>query len=181
MREEKTGRPAMTTVELAMKSRDRDDMGALFERYAPFAHRVAFLLLGDQDEASDIVQDAFVRLFGRFRNVRRPESFEWYLRRTVINLCRDRQRRKRAERSRDARLTSMRQDPSLPAPESSDLIGVLRRLPYRQQTAIVLRYLEDLSIEETADLMGCSPSAIKSLVNRGMESLRMMTRGESWT
>ncbi|HEX2196343.1 MAG TPA: sigma-70 family RNA polymerase sigma factor [Actinomycetota bacterium] len=48
----------------------------------------------------------------------------------------------------------------------------LRKLPYRQRAALVLRYYEDLSERQTADALGCSVSAVKSLVTRGLQVLR---------
>lgn len=177
------GRVQMATVGFMSRAQDRDDLGDLYERHAPQAHRLAFLMIGDQEEASDVVQDAFVRLVVRFRDLRHPEAFEWYLRRTVINLCRDRQRRTRSERARAQRLESESQRAvHLSSTTDSGLIDLLRELPHRQKAAIVLRYFEDLSVEDVAKLMGCSNSAIKSLVNRGMRTLRDgMSRGEPWT
>ena len=60
--------------------------------------RLAFLLTRDQHAAEDIVQDAFVRLFGRFQELRNPDACEIYLLRTVVNLSRDRFRSPRLER-----------------------------------------------------------------------------------
>jgi RNA polymerase sigma factor (sigma-70 family) len=130
-----------------------------------------------------VVQDAFVRLFGRFRDIRRPESFEWYLQRTVVNLCRDRQRRIRSERARDLRLASeLRRSPTGPSGTDSDVLELIRALPHRQKAVLVLRFFDDLSVEDTAKLLGCSDSAIKSLTNRAMNSIREATmEGERWT
>jgi DNA-directed RNA polymerase specialized sigma24 family protein len=55
----------------------------LYLRHAPAAFRLAFLLSGDRALADDLVQDAFVRLFGRVLHLRNPDAFEPYLRQTV--------------------------------------------------------------------------------------------------
>ena len=57
-----------------------------FVRHAPSALRLAYFLTGDREAARDIVQDAFVRMAGRFRHLRQPEAFDVYLRRTIVNL-----------------------------------------------------------------------------------------------
>ncbi|MGH2546544.1 MAG: RNA polymerase sigma factor, partial [Actinomycetota bacterium] len=61
-------------------------LAALYEAHAPEAARLAFLLTGDRALAEDIVHEAFVRLLGRFRDLRHPEAFRAYLRTTVVNM-----------------------------------------------------------------------------------------------
>src|SRR6266700_3616319 len=73
--------------------------GELYGRHASGAVRLAFLLTGDRALAEDIVHDAFVRMHGRFQDLRNPDAFEWYLRRTVVNLSRSHFRRVRRERA----------------------------------------------------------------------------------
>jgi RNA polymerase sigma factor (sigma-70 family) len=69
-----------------------------------------------------------------------------------------------------------------PEPRDDDLRAALLSLPVRQRTAIVLRFYEDLSEHQTADAMGTSGAAVKSLVARGMETLRNeITREERST
>ena len=71
----------------------------LYVQHGPVALATAFLLLGDRAQAEDAVQEAFLRLLGRFRHVRTPEAFDSYLRRTVVNLCLNQLRRRRVERA----------------------------------------------------------------------------------
>lgn len=146
----------------------------LYARHAPSAGRLAYLLTGDAHLAEDLTQEAFVRSFGRFRDLRRPESFEWYLRRTIVNLARSHFRRRRTER---AYLASQprgeRTSPPPPEPGDRDELWTsLRSLPPRQRAAVVLRFYEDLSEAQVADAMGCPVGTVKSLVSRGLERLR---------
>src|SRR5439155_1596177 len=143
-------------------------------RHLASARRLAYLVTGDRGLAEDLVQDAFLRMFGRFQDLRDPGAFEAYLRRTVVNLSRKHFRRRRVERA-----YVERQAGSLGVEASDrDVAGeqALRRallaLPLRQRTAIVLRFYEDLSERQTADLLRCRPGTVKSLVSRGMEALR---------
>lgn len=151
----------------------------LYVRHAPRARALAFVLTGDRDAADDLVHEAFVRLAGRFRHLRRPEAFPSYLRSTVVNLHLSALRRLRLERQYAARRTAGPEAHDLVAdvPAREDLWRALRTLPPRQRAALVLRYYEDLTERETAEIMRCSVAAAKSLVTRGLEGLR--TRIES--
>lgn len=152
----------------------------LYERHAPGAVRLAFLLTADRERSRDIAQDAFVRVAGRFRHLRFPDAFDAYLRRTVINLCTSQFRRDRLEREHLRREAAAR--PGVAEPPELDsrdeLRRALRRLPVRQRAAIVLRYYEDLTEADVAAAMGCSVTAARSLVARGMETLRTIVRSE---
>src|SRR6266545_1064561 len=70
----------------------------LYERHAPAAVRLAFLITSDRELSRDVVQDAFVRVAGRFGHLRFPDTFDLYLRRTVVNLCMSHFRHQRVER-----------------------------------------------------------------------------------
>lgn len=146
----------------------------LYERHVPAAGRFAYLLTGDLGQAEDLVQEAFVRVIGRFGHLRVPDAFEAYLRRTIVNLHTSSLRRKRVERAYLERATT-EAEPSAALPdigEREDLWHALDHLTARQRAAIVLRFYEDLSERETAELLRTSPAAVKSLVARAMETLR---------
>jgi DNA-directed RNA polymerase specialized sigma24 family protein len=75
----------------------------LYEDHAARGFRLAYLLTGDRDLAEDLVQDAFLRLIGRFADLRNPGSFAVYLRRTIVTLSYGLFRRRRTERAYFAR------------------------------------------------------------------------------
>ena len=155
-------------------------LGELYVRHAPGAVRLAYLLTGDRALSEDLVQDAFVRLAGRFIDFRDPRGFDAYLRTTVVNLARAHFRHKKVER------TYLEREGSRPAPEAKGpdmgtretMRQALYRLSERQRAAIVLRYYEDLSEAKTAEILGCRLGTVKSLVSRGMETLRSAMRDE---
>jgi RNA polymerase sigma-70 factor (sigma-E family) len=164
-------------VEMAERVRIEGGVLAdLYARHADDALRLAFLLTGNRATAEDLVHDAFVRLAGRLLHLRDPGGFHSYLRTTVVNLTRSHFRRRGVERRHAGR-----QPPPQPA-EQPDLSGreemrvALLALPVRQRTAIVLRYYEDLSEAQTAELMRVRPTAVKSLVSRDMATLRRTMR-----
>ena len=145
----------------------------LYVAHAPSALRFAFYLCGDREQAKDLVQDAFVRVAGRFSHLRKPDVFGTYLRRTIFNLHTSRLRRLRVERdylSRERRVEPGHSDAD-PA-ERDEVWHAILQLPPRQRAAIVLRFYEDLSERESAEILGCSVGALNQLVVRASATLR---------
>jgi len=159
--------------EMAGERADRGSLAELYVAHAPDGVRLAFLLTGDRALAEDLVQDAFARLIGRLRHLRDPNAFGAYLRRTIVNLANSHFRHRRVER---AYLERQAAAPSIVANPNDELDermhDVLLGLPQRQRAAIVLRFYEDLSDVQTADVLRCSPGTVRSLVSRGMRTLR---------
>jgi RNA polymerase sigma-70 factor (sigma-E family) len=153
----------------------------LYALHAPKAGRLAYLLTGNKELAEDLVQDAFVRVAGRFGGLRSSESFEAYLRKTIVNLSRGYWRRQSIERRY---LRSQGRRGALVSSEFPDvashraIVQALASLTDRQRAAIVLRYYEDLTEQQTADVIGCSLGTVKSLVSRGMTTLRTEIKSE---
>lgn len=145
----------------------------LYQRNARSTVRLAYLLTGDRELAEDLSQEAFVRVAGRFRDLRKPEVFRAYLFKSVVNLTRSHWRREKVARvylrNQDARPETA----TMPDVERHEVLKqALLALPPRQRAAIVCRYYEDLSERQTAEVLGCSVGAVKSLVLRGTEALR---------
>lgn len=167
-------------VERAMtKSRGR--AAGLYQQHAADAVQLAYLLTGNKHLAEDLAQDAFVRLFGRFQELRNPEAFGAYLRRTIVNLSRDHFRRLQRERSlsRRQRSSDGEEDDRLSRVDAHDeLFQALQTLPPRQRAAVVLRFCESLSEHETAEILETSVGAVNSLVSRGLTTLRKQVRSE---
>lgn len=161
-------------IESKMRERARDDkLDGLYRAFAPDAVRLAYLLTGDAGLAEDLAQDAFVRVLGRFRDLRNPESFWWYLRKTVVNLSRSYFRHRRVER---AFLDRERRQPEAAAPLDPDewraMQQALLRLRPEQRAVVVLRYFEDLTEAQTAEVLGWPVGTVKSKVSRAMDRLR---------
>ena len=154
----------------------------LYSAHAPGALRLAILLTGDHHRAEDLVQDAFVRITGRFTHLRARGAFGSYLNRTIVNLAKDQGRRaglERRELQKERDAVARAEHPSMPDLEGrKEILDVLLLLPYRQRAAVVLRYYQDFSEQQVADTLGCSLSAARSLITRGMETLRKQLRGE---
>jgi len=150
-----------------------DEAKALGETVSIGASHLEALLTGDVNVAEDIAHDAFLRAAGRFRHLREPEAFGAYLRRTVVNTCRTRARRTRRERMFLERAWRVRRvEPDTSADDRDELMPLIKALPYRQRAALVLRYWDDLSEAQIADILRTSPRAVNALLSRAMASLR---------
>ncbi len=156
-------------------------LAELYGRHVPAGMRLAYLLTGDRQQAEDLVQEAFVRCVGRFRYLRAPDAFDAYLRRAIVNLHTSGIRRKRVERAwliREGAAQARRTASQPDVGAREDLWNALAALPPRQRAALVLRYYEDLTERDTAEVLGCSVAAVKSLVARGGGTLRVGIEGE---
>jgi RNA polymerase sigma-70 factor (sigma-E family) len=149
----------------------------LYLRHAPEALRLAFLLTRDGGTAEDVVQEAFIRVAGRFVYLRSPAAFDAYFRRTVVNLCMSHHRKRKVAaaylereeaRAEQAEAASLNDDFEI----RNELREVLSTLPDRQRAAVVLRFYLDQTEEQTAATLGCSVAAARSLVHRAMQTLR---------
>jgi RNA polymerase sigma-70 factor (sigma-E family) len=164
---------AVTTDAPVGAERSAGGLGDLYRRHVDDALRLAYLLTADRALAEDLVQDAFVKVLGRFHDLRNRDAFWWYLRRTIVNLSNSYFRRRHVERA-----WLERQRPEAAAPAGPDLeerdrlLTALMTLRPEQRAAVVLRYLEDLSEVDTADALGRPIGTVKSMVSRGMDRLR---------
>lgn len=150
---------------------ERERLRDAFEEHYVALVRLAMALSGSREAAEDIAQEAFVRVASRIGSV--PAGEAWpYLRRVAVNLWKDRRRRLRLElRIRNR----FRPDPSRterPRADRADLWPLVLALPARQRACLVLRYYEDLSERETADVLGVSVGTIKSQTSRALAKLR---------
>lgn len=135
--------------------------------------RTAYLMVGDRQLAQDLVQEALIKTFMAWPRLRDHERVEAYVRKTIVTTSIS-WRRRRSFHERPSDLL-----PEAPATDQVEgvathqlLLEHLRGLPPRQRAAIVLRFYEDLSVAQTAEVMGCSPGAVKSHVSIGLGKLR---------
>ncbi|MFF2775276.1 SigE family RNA polymerase sigma factor [Streptomyces sp. NPDC058052] len=141
--------------------------------------RTAQLLTGDFHEAEDLVQTTLAKVYGRWRKVPR-DAIDLYVRRALVNNNLSRLRRRRV-----AHLLV----PVLPEPsrhrdaghaehveERAVLLEALADLSVRQRTVMVLRYWDDLTEQEIADVLQCSVGTVKTHARRGLAALRAHPR-----
>lgn len=157
---------------------DRDrEVGDLFAARGAAIRASAYLLCGDWHLANDLTQTAFTKLYMAWHRIDRVGSAEAYVRRTLMRAFLDERRRPwRRERSTAEFAVFERPESGQSAVEQSEERLLMRRalagVPPRQRAVLVLRFWEDLSVEETATALGISTGTVKSQCARGLQALR---------
>ncbi|MDQ3293057.1 MAG: sigma-70 family RNA polymerase sigma factor, partial [Actinomycetota bacterium] len=161
------------TVGLPTARRDREGYAAVFAAHRVPVLRFAYLLVGNQHVAEEVTAEAFARVWPHWR-AGRVEDERTYLRKAVVNEVRSRWRRRALERREEER---RRRDPEAGGEESRGaehdrIVRALATLPEEQRAVVVLRFLEDLSLNETAAVLGLRTGTVKSKSARALERLR---------
>lgn len=133
--------------------------------------RTAYLVCGDWHRAEDGVQASLIKLYRAWPRVR-GETAEAYARKVLIRTVIDEGRKGWFRRERA--YAAPPREPSIPATDESRVVALsaLAKLPARQRATLVLRFWEDLSVEETAQVLRCSAGTVKSQTSRGLQTLR---------
>ena len=139
----------------------------------PALRRTAFLLSGDWFLADDLVQETLVRMYGAWPRIDRRDGVTHYSRRVLVNLHLDHRRRpSRRERPTD----DVPDRPCVqdgPADDDREaVLAALRCVPPRQRAVLVLRFWDDLSVDQTAEVLGIGAGTVKSQTSRGLVALR---------
>lgn len=148
---------------------------ALFDREYARMVRVARVLVGDEQTAEDVVQDAFVSVYASWHRIRSEADTPGYLYRSVVNGARSRLRRLGVARRlhlAPASAVPSAEDAALAGLATGPLLTVLRTLSRREREVVLLRYYLDLSEAETAGILGLSRGSVKAYGSRGLAALR---------
>jgi RNA polymerase sigma-70 factor (sigma-E family) len=135
--------------------------------------RTAYLVVGDHQLAQDLLQESLIKTYIAWPRLRDVGKAEAYARKAIVTTAISwRRRRSFHERPTDPLPDTAVPDPGEAVTTHASMVAQLRTLPPRQRAAIVLRYYEDLSEAQTAEVMGCSVGAVKSQVSTGLSRLR---------
>ena len=163
------------------RERRRGEFERFVAGHADELLRTAYLVVGDLAEAEDLVQESLLRVARRWPRVSGMDHPIAYARRVVINLALDGAKRRSRQRQEleskdDPRLEHRPDESSTSAIAAVDaqaeLLDALDTLPPRQRAMLVLRYFEDLSEAQVADVLCCSLGTVKSTTSRGLARLR---------
>jgi RNA polymerase sigma-70 factor (sigma-E family) len=152
-----------------------DSLTLLYTAHYRGLVRLAAFLTSDADSAEEVVQDAYVKVLGRWSGLRDLDKGEAYLRQAVVNQSRSRLRHRRVVERHDPAPpgdAASAESGALARLQRAAVVGALATLPRRQREALVLRYYTDLSEAQTAHAMGISAGAVKSHTFRGTAALR---------
>jgi RNA polymerase sigma-70 factor, ECF subfamily len=168
-------------------SRDESACAELVAAHQRMVYTLAFHLLGDREEALDLSQEVFLRVFRTISNFRGQSALRTWIYRIVINQVRNRQRwwRRRYRNSQVSLDEHVRQfgemesqeevlpDRLLASKEAAERIWkAMDRLPFEQRTALVLREIDGLRYEEIAFSLGVAVGTVKSRLTRARQALR---------
>ena len=156
------------------------------EEFAEFAEttslrlrRMAFLLCGDWHTAEDLAQTALAKVFVSWRKIRRQDAVHAYATRTLVNTYLAHKRLKSTSEVLSGWLPD--RPAETPAPETRMVVlDALATLSPRCRAVVVLRYWADLSVDQAAAVLGCSPGNVKSQNARALGKLRAVL-GDSMT
>jgi RNA polymerase sigma-70 factor (ECF subfamily) len=152
---------------------DQEAFALLFDVHGDKVYSIALRYAGDEAAAMDIAQDTFLKLLSHIGQFRADAKFDTWLYRVVVNSCLEHQRRKRRLRPvldglldavcavHDTVLHQLLRQERREAVQD-----VVRQLPPEQRIVVILRYMEELSYEHIADIVGCSTGTVASRLSR---------------
>jgi RNA polymerase sigma-70 factor, ECF subfamily len=160
---------------------DTDAFRRIVDDHQSFAYAVAYRFLGNRADAEDAVQDSFIRVWEHLKDYDPRKKFSTWLYRIVANRCLDalRSRKRRGEEiaaDSPAGESAIRSGDPEKANDDRETVGLVnelvRDLPEKQRMVFILRDLQDLSADETAEIMGMSGASVKSNLFHARRYLR---------
>jgi len=151
------------------------DFAAFVQARSAALLRLAVLLTGDRRDGEDLLQTALVKAYQSWWRLRRPDRAEAYVRRILVTSVISWRRRRAAREWATEQVPDQPvAGPSAVVPDRVVLGQALRTLSPGQRAVLVLRFYEDLSERQTAELLGCSVGTVKSQTARGLAALRRL-------
>ena len=161
-----------------MRATDEAEFREFMATRWPALLRTAYLLTADRHLAEDLAQTALEKAAVSWARVRRADDVDAYVRRILINTHLSRFRRRRVAEvlsadTPESAYTATDPDPAHSVAQRDQVLAALASLPRRQCAVIVLRYWEDMTESQTADLLGCSVGTVRSQAHRALAKLRV--------
>jgi len=168
-----------------------DDFRALYDRHAGMVYNLCLNYLCNTADAEEVTQDVFVKVHGRLARFRGEAEVSTWIYRIAVNACLDvlraRKRRSRfglhlffgTDIREDAHEFPQFNHPGVPMEDreaTERIMKAIGTLPERQQTALILKTMEELSQQQIADVMGLSVKAVESLLSRARAALNEKLR-----
>ena len=170
---------------------DQDAFAEIVEIYSNSIYQLGYSMLGNRHEAEDVAQEAFIRAYVNIKYFNQDLKFSTWLFRIATNLCIDRIRKKKPDYYLDAEVSgtdglTMYSQLSSNAPlpenelESLELQETVQKeilkLPEKYRSVIVLKYIEELSLNEISEILDMPLGTVKTRIHRGREALRQQLR-----
>lgn len=165
---------------------DQEALKEIFDKYHKKVYRIAYGVVRHREEALDIVQEVFVKLFRSIKNFKGRSHFYTYLYRMVMNTAIDHSRKmgKQFVSSLDEEGSFEPSDEIEKGPErillqkelEEKVKWAMEKLPVEQKAALLFREVEGLSYEEMADAMGCSIGTVMSRLHYGRKRMQELLK-----
>ncbi|KOO40397.1 RNA polymerase sigma factor SigW [Priestia koreensis] len=174
-----------------VKKGDQDAFADIVEYYKDKIFQLCYRMLGNRHEAEDSAQEAFIRAYINIHSYDTSKKFSTWLYRIATNLCIDRIRKKKPDYYLDAEVpgtegldmySQLAADQALPEEEvenhelNEKIDQEILNLPEKYRSAIVLKYIEELSLKEISDVLDLPIGTVKTRIHRGREALRNRLR-----
>ncbi|MDR7080375.1 RNA polymerase sigma-70 factor (ECF subfamily) [Neobacillus niacini] len=170
---------------------DQDAFAEIVEIYSNSIYQLGYRMLGNRHEAEDIAQEAFIRAYVNIKSFNQDLKFSTWLFRIATNLCIDRIRKKKPDYYLDAEVSGtdgltmysqLSSNSPLPEKELESLElqetvqKEILKLPEKYRAVIVLKYIEELSLNEISEILDMPLGTVKTRIHRGREALRQQLR-----
>lgn len=170
---------------------DQDAFAEIVEIYSNSIYQLGYRMLGNRHEAEDIAQEAFIRAYVNIKSFNQDLKFSTWLFRIATNLCIDRIRKKKPDYYLDAEVSGtdgltmysqLSSNSPLPETELESLElqesvqKEILKLPEKYRSVIVLKYIEELSLNEISEILDLPLGTVKTRIHRGREALRQQLR-----
>jgi len=153
-----------------------DDFIAFYTANALRLRNMAYLLCGDWHLAEDLTQVSFTKLYQAWPRIDRHDALDQYMRRVVLRTFLDERQRLWRRRERVTAPDDTVLDVTAPetrGPEDREVLAnALQMVPKRRRAVLILRFWADLSVEQVAEILGCTTGTVKSQTSRGLADLR---------
>ncbi|MEX5721665.1 SigE family RNA polymerase sigma factor [Geodermatophilus maliterrae] len=163
-----------------MRSQDEAKFHAYVSAHLNVLRRTAYLMCGDWHEADDLVQESLCKLYLSWTKIRTEIDLHPYVRQILVRSFIDVRRSARWRREDRSGVVPERGYDPTPDGHSDVVRAALDQLAPSMRAMLVLRYFEDLSIEETAAVMKCSIGNVKSQTARALSRIRVLMVEEGW-
>jgi RNA polymerase sigma-70 factor (sigma-E family) len=172
-----TERAGPDTAQMSRSEARDAEFTAYLAARQPSLLRTAYLLTGDRHQAEDVLQTALAKLYLSWDKVRDRGSLDGYVRRILVNENNSLWRRawKRREHATDDVPESAPHHDAYDEGTADELWRLVQTLPRKARAVVVLRYYEQLTEAETADVLGISTGTVKSQTSRALATLRERT------
>jgi RNA polymerase sigma-70 factor (ECF subfamily) len=157
---------------------DAEAFEMLYHRHRDWVHRLAWRFTGNRQDALDVLQETFLYLLGKLPGLRLTASMTTFLYPVVKHLSLN-LRRRRTEQVDEEVLAALPEPPTEQA-SRSELAAALNTLPDDQREVVLMRFVDDMSLDEIARALDVPTGTVKSRLHRALESLREDPRTQDY-